>query len=168
MKAMAMVAHPDDCVIFAYSYIHNHPEYSWTVCYLTYTAESDRGKEFVEFWQKRNVATKFLGYADQWNHEQNCPGTIDDVSATRHIQQAILDQDLVLTHNAQGEYGHPHHVMINRATAQHPHRITFANFGQGNARYSVESGAYDLNEFPLHRDIVEQFHKHTHVNEYTV
>jgi dolichol-phosphate mannosyltransferase len=29
MKALCLVAHPDDCVIFAYSYIHHHPEYSW-------------------------------------------------------------------------------------------------------------------------------------------
>lgn len=168
MKAMAVVAHPDDCVIFAYSYIHNHPEYSWTVCYLTYTAEHERGAEFVAFWSRRNIATKFLGYPDQWNHQQNCPGAIDESAAAQDLQQIINDQDLILTHNAQGEYGHPHHILVNRATSSHPRRVTFANFGEGNTRYTVESGAYDFDEFPLHRDIVQQFHKDTHVNEYTV
>jgi LmbE family N-acetylglucosaminyl deacetylase len=39
MKALCLVAHPDDCVIFAYSYIYNHPEHNWTIGYLTYTAQ---------------------------------------------------------------------------------------------------------------------------------
>jgi len=42
MKALCLVAHPDDCVIFAYSYIYNHPEMSWTICYLTYTEQAER------------------------------------------------------------------------------------------------------------------------------
>lgn len=168
MKAMAVVAHPDDCVIFAYSYIHNHPEYQWTICYLTYNESDARAQEFNLFWQRRGIKTVFLGQPDIWNVEQDCPGEIDQAQALLDIQAAIADQDLVLTHNQQGEYGHPHHVFVNQATSIHPHRVTFANFGKGNAKYSIESGVYDLNEFPLHRDIVEQFHKDKHVNEYTV
>lgn len=166
MKAMAMVAHPDDCVIFAYSYIHNHLEYSWTVCYLTYNETDPRGQEFVEFWRRRNVAVKFLGHADVWNMEKNCPGDIDIDRAQQDIQQAIQDQDLILTHNAEGEYGHPHHVIVHHATAGHPRRILFARFGEGNLRYSIESGVYRLDEFPLHQEIVSKFHTDNHVNEY--
>jgi hypothetical protein len=55
MKAMAMVAHPDDCVIFAYSFMHHHKHLDWTVCYLTYTEQDARGREFAEFWQRRGA-----------------------------------------------------------------------------------------------------------------
>jgi LmbE family N-acetylglucosaminyl deacetylase len=167
MKAMAMVAHPDDCVIFAYSYIHHHPKYEWTVCYLTYTEQDPRGQEFADFWCRRNIAVKFLGHLDQWNFEKNCPGEINFAKAQQDIQQAIADQDLVLTHNSQGEYGHPHHVMVHLATADHPRRVLFANLGQGTVKYSIDANVYALDEFPLHRDIVSKFHVETHVNEYT-
>ena len=66
MKAMVMVAHPDDCVIFAYSFMHQYRQLDWTVCYLTYTESDARGHEFAEFWQRRGVATKFLGYVDDY------------------------------------------------------------------------------------------------------
>lgn len=161
-----MVAHPDDCVIFAYSYMHHHPEYSWTVCYLTYTKHDDRGQEFLEFWQRRSVAVKFLGHKDSWNHEKNCPGQIDSVQAQKDIGLAIADQDLILTHNQQGEYGHPHHIIVNQATANHPCRITFAGPGQGTVKYVLPPGSYSLDELPLHKDIIATFHQDTHVNEY--
>jgi LmbE family N-acetylglucosaminyl deacetylase len=167
MKAMAMVAHPDDCVIFAYSYMHNHPEYTWTVCYLTYTESDPRGQEFADFWRRRHIAVNFLGHADIWNVEENCPGNIEIDLATQDIQQAIADQDLVLTHNSQGEYGHPHHVIVHHATANHPRRILFAKFGEGTVKYSLDNNVYNLDEFPLHQDIVRQFHVNGHVNEYT-
>jgi LmbE family N-acetylglucosaminyl deacetylase len=168
MRAMAMVAHPDDCVIFAYSYIYNHPQYEWTVCYLTYTDLDNRGKEFREFWQRRNIKTKFLGFLDQWNSDQNCPGTIEFDPAKLAITQAITDQDLILTHGAEGEYGHPHHVLVHKATIDHSNRVLFAGPGQGHVKYSVESHAYSLEEIPLHRNIVEGFHKHNHTNEYII
>jgi LmbE family N-acetylglucosaminyl deacetylase len=166
MKAMTMVAHPDDCVIFAYSYMHHHPKYTWTVCYLTYTERDPRGQEFLEFRRRRNVAVRFLGHLDQWNIEKNCPGKIDFVKAQQDIQQAISDQDLVLTHNSQGEYGHPHHVLVHLATTAHPRRVVFANPGEGTVRYSLDDSAYTLDEFPLHRAIVSGFHANGHVNEY--
>lgn len=166
MKAIAMVAHPDDCVIFAYSYMHNHADYDWTVCYLTYSESHERGQEFAKFWRNRGVAVRFLGYPDEWNVVGNCPGDIDQESAVIDIQSAIADQDLVLTHNEHGDYGHVHHVLVNQATAGHPNRIFFAGTGTGTVKYSVDAGAYSLDELPLHRDIVVMFHQTTHTNEY--
>ena len=166
MKAMAMVAHPDDCVIFAMGYILNHPEYSWTVCYLTYRESDPRAKEVAQFWARREVAVKFLGYPDQWNFVDNCPGHIDKEPASGDIQYVIADQDLVLTHAENGDYGHPHHILVNQATEQHPRRVTFAAPGQGTVKYTVPADAYSLDELPLHRDVIAGFHLNKHVNEY--
>jgi LmbE family N-acetylglucosaminyl deacetylase len=166
MKAIAMVAHPDDCVIFAMGYILNHPEYSWTVCYLTYSKSHERGQEFMAFWNQRGIAVKFLGYPDEWNFVDNCPGHINEKPASRDIQAVIADQDLVLTHAENGDYGHPHHVLVNQATQQHPHRVTFAAPGTGTVKYTVPMDAYSLDELPLHRDVISGFHSTTHTNEY--
>lgn len=167
MKAMTVVAHPDDCVIFAYSYMHAHPQYTWTVCYLTYTLDHPRGKEVWNFWNKRNIAVKFLGFKDLWNQAQNCPGHIDAELAAKAVQFAIFDQDLILTHGADGEYGHPHHVLLHQCVKNHPNKIYFAGPGQGNCKYSIEPGVYNLDELPLHRNVIAEFHKIEHTNEYT-
>ena len=69
MKALCLVAHPDDCVIFAYSYIHNHSEHDWTIAYLTYTESEPRAAEMSAFWRQRGIDTIFLGFEDHW-HDQ--------------------------------------------------------------------------------------------------
>lgn len=167
MKAITMVAHPDDCVIFAYSYIHNHPEYEWTICYLTYAEWEDRAREFKEFWARRNIPTIFLGYHNDYRDIENKKISFDTVQAAREIGNIIADYDLVLTHDAEGDYGHLHHQFVNQATADHPHRVTFAGPGRGTVKYSVEPGTYSLDELPIHRDVVAVFHSETHTNEYT-
>jgi len=167
MKALAMVAHPDDCVIFAYSYIYNHPQHDWTICYLTYNETLPRGSEVMKFWQKRSIATIFLGFVDQWDTLQERPSLIELASATQAIKQVIDNYDLVLTHNENGEYGHPHHRLVHQATKSHDRIITFAGPGLGTCIYEVPKSAYDLEELPLHRDVIAQFHKYHHRNEYT-
>ena len=161
-----MVAHPDDCVIFAYSYMHNHPEHDWTICYLTYSEWDPRGQEFRQFWSRRNIPTIFLGYRDDYRDIENQKISFDHEQARREIGNIIKAYDLVLTHNQQGDYGHIHHRFVNEATQDHPHRITFAGPGQGTSKYSIEPGTYSLDELPLHRDIIAGFHVSQHNNEY--
>ena len=86
--------------------------------------------------------------------------------ARADIQSTIADYDLVLTHDAQGDYGHIHHVFVNRAVGDYPNLVTFAGPGQGTVKYTIEPGVYSLDEFPLHRDIVADFHPTIHTNEY--
>lgn len=168
MKAMAVVAHPDDCVIFAYSFIHAHPDLDWTICYLTYNAEDYRGKELKAFWDKRGIKTKFLGYVDDWHDIENKKISFDESLAWIDIQSAIKDQDIIVTHDEAGDYGHLHHVFVNRATADHPNRIMFAGIGKGNAKFTIPSGVYTLDELPQHGPIIAGFHSTEHANEYFI
>jgi hypothetical protein len=169
LKATVMVAHPDDCVIFAYSFMHQYSELDWTVCYLTYTESDARGREFAEFWQRRGVATKFLGYVDDYRDIETNKISFDTEAAAESIKQAIQDQDVVLTHDCRGDYGHLHHVFVNQTVCwNHNQVVCFAGPGQGNVKYSVDPGVYSLDELPLHRDVISTFHMHTHTNEYTV
>lgn len=168
MKALCIVAHPDDCVIFAYSYIYNHPELDWTVCYLTYTAESDRGQEFVRFWQSRNIESRFLGFLD--DHRDQDAQRLNfwyGVDAEAACWDVAKDFDLVLTHDAEGEYGHIHHRVVHQGVAAHPNLVTFAKPGHGTVSYTVPSNAYSLAELPLHANIIKNFHWDIHSNSYT-
>jgi hypothetical protein len=168
MKAIAVVAHPDDCVIFAYSFIDKYSDLDWTICYLTYDSESPRGDEFKRFWQKRKVNTVFLGHEDNWRDIENKTISFDTSQARHDIQNLIRDFDIVLTHNAEGEYGHLHHVFVHQCCAVHSNLVTFASYQNGTERHTVPAGSYRLDEFPYHRDIVETFHREHHTSEYQV
>jgi LmbE family N-acetylglucosaminyl deacetylase len=166
MKALCLVAHPDDCVIFAYSYIYNHPEHDWTIGYLTYTEKDPRGAEFKTFWDKRNIRTVFLGLEDHWHdNKQKQLTRWTEEQADSVCWHLARDFDLVLTHDENGDYGHIHHVVVHNAVKWHPHLITFAPPGQGTT-YILPQAAYSLDELPLHRDIVAGFHPAEHKNSY--
>lgn len=166
MKALCLVAHPDDCVIFAYSYIWHHPEHEWTIGYLTYTSQDPRGAEFQTFWAKRNIRTVFLGFEDHWHdNEQKQFTRWGAETAGTACWQLAKDFDLVLTHDESGDYGHIHHQLVHDSVAQHPYLITFARPGHGTP-YILPEHAYSLDELPLHRDIVTGFHLTVHQNSY--
>lgn len=167
MKALCLVAHPDDCVIFALSYIHNHPELDWTVAYLTYQAHEPRAIEFIEFWGRRNIPVRFLGFEDHWH--DNKYGQLTrwpEEAADRACWNLARDYDLVLTHDENGDYGHIHHVLVHQAVQWHPRLVTFAPPGQGTVTFTVPPGTYSLDELPLHSDIIKSFHPTQHQNSY--
>lgn len=168
MKALCLVAHPDDCVIFGYSYIWHHSEHEWTVAYLTYTEHHARGAEFQQFWNRRNIATVFLGFEDHWHdNEQKQYTRWTEESAQQACWRLAKDYDLVLTHDQRGDYGHIHHSLVYDAVKWHPQLVVFAPPGQGQ-EYHLPANAYSLDELPLHRDIIAGFHAQGHKNCYEV
>ncbi len=167
VKALCLVAHPDDCVIFAFSYIHNHPEMDWTVGYLTYSEQDPRGAELSAFWHRRNIRTVFLGFEDHWHdNEQKQFTRWTEESADSACWRLARDYDLVLTHDEQGDYGHIHHALVHRAVQWHPRLVTFAPPGQGTVTLSVPPGTYTIDELPLHGSVIQGFHNTQHQNSY--
>lgn len=166
MKALCLVAHPDDCVIFGYSYIHNHPEHDWTIGYLTYTDKDPRGAELKEFWARRNIPCVFLGFEDHWHdNEQKKFTRWSEVVAKDSCWNLASKYDLVLTHDENGDYGHIHHRLVYNAVTRHHNVITFARPGEGNT-YIIPTGAYSLDELPTHKNIIAGFHGPEHRNSY--
>lgn len=168
MKALCLVAHPDDCVIFGYSYIHGHPHFDWTIGYLTYTVTDPRGLEMKQFWQRRGIATVFLGFEDHWHdNEQHCFTRWQPQQAQQACATLARQFDLVLTHAADGDYGHIHHKLVRAAVASHANVIEFCPLGEGPT-YSVPRDQYSLDEIPLHAEVVQGFHRFVHRNSYRI
>lgn len=166
MKALCLVAHPDDCIIFAYSYIYHHPEHEWTIGYLTYTEKDPRGAEMAAFWQRRGIPCVFLGFEDHWHdNEQGFLTKWRGLDAELACQQLAKDYDLVLTHDENGDYGHIHHRLVHNAVCQHRNLVTFARPGEG-VTYTIPPGTYSLDELPLHSDVIKNFHLLEHRNSY--
>jgi hypothetical protein len=164
-----MVAHPDDCIIYALGFMQAYPRFEWTVAYLTYTSTDYRGKELSEFWQQRGINTVFFGYLDTYKDLLNNQISFDMDLAKKDIVDLVKNYDLVLTHDYQGDYGHPHHRFVNQVVVSaHDRVVCFAKTGSGNVKYCVDLDSYSLDEIPQHRDVVQGIHKDTHTNEYIV
>jgi LmbE family N-acetylglucosaminyl deacetylase len=152
-----MVAHPDDCVIFASPYILGHPEHAWTIGYLTHTECSPRGKELQEFWRQYDIDCVFLGFEDHWHDQEQQQFTRWDASvASEAVANLAKKFDLVLTHDADGDYGHIHHVLVHRAVAHQGKIVTFARPGTGNLRFPIDRASIDLEKLPQHRGLIEE------------
>ena len=75
----------------------------------------------------------------------------------RAIKKATEGYDLLLTHNFKGEYGHPHHLLINKAVEKI--KIPKVYFGDYpdyyNLLYKYDEDPFDINEFWLHQPVLK-------------
>lgn len=117
MKALMMVAHPDDCVIFGHLFYDKHRDLDWHICYLTYDRDHPRSLPYQDYWRGRGVGTTWLGFPDLWGSVKQGHLGFDRDAAIYAIRSQLEGYDLVLTHNSQGEYGHPHHLLIHEAVS---------------------------------------------------
>ena len=157
MRAVALVAHPDDCVIFAWPFIEAHPEFEWTIIYLTYTFFDPRAKEITAYWTKRGIPVGFLGMPDDWQYVKNEELGFDPLIAKRDIINSASKYDLILTHYKDGDYGHIHHKFVNQVSQliDKP-KVYFASTFNYNTEYTViDSVAVD--ELPLHSEVIVGF-----------
>ena len=158
MRAVALVAHPDDCVIFAWPFIEAYPEFEWTIIYLTYTFADPRAREVRAYWNKRGIEVSFLGMRDDWRYVKNNELGFDPQIAEKDIVNAASKYDLILTHNEDGDYGHVHHKFVNQIAKQiGKPKVYFASTFNYNAEYVVKESVA-VEELPLHREVIEQFH----------
>jgi LmbE family N-acetylglucosaminyl deacetylase len=159
VKAIAAVAHPDDCVIFAWPFIEAHPEFDWTIVYLTYYCTDPRGKEVREYWDKRRIKTHFLGFLDDYTDQQTQKLNFwYGMDAEVSLRLACWGADLILTHNEDGDYGHIHHKFVNNAVngLVNIPKVYFASTFNYNTKCVVNTPV-DTTELPLHKEVVEGF-----------
>lgn len=94
MNAVVLVAHPDDELIFAGALMASKP-WDWTVVVLT---------------GGRTHPGLSLGFGDEWRILHRT-----EYEAWKAAVAGLdLAPDLVVTHNAMGEYGHPHHMAVHQ------------------------------------------------------
>jgi LmbE family N-acetylglucosaminyl deacetylase len=153
MNAIALVAHPDDCVIFASAYMDAHPEYKWTIVYLTCWRLHKRGREMARYWKRRGVKTHFLGFKDH-GRDLGLNGlyTWDKNDAIRALRRATIGYELILTHGEQGEYGHPHHRVVHESTKAFGHKKVFFSIDNTDLMLPMNVG---MSELPRHRESIK-------------
>jgi len=157
LTALCVVAHPDDCVIFARPFIEQYSEFEWTILYLTYSSYDPRAMEMTSYWRQRNVSTVNLGFADDYRDMENNLVSFNAEQAQREIFNISSKYDLLLTHNPDGDYGHIHHTFVNNSVHPVPKpKVYFAKYEQSNMECCA-AGDINLTELPLHREVVSGF-----------
>lgn len=156
-NALCIVAHPDDCIIFARPFIYWFNNFDWAILYLTYNEQDDRAAEVKKFWENRNIKTKFLDHIDNYKDMESKKFSFDSDAAAEQIQNEAAKYDLLLTHNEDGEYGHIHHQYVHAcvATVDKP-KVYFSSYQKSNYVCKLTEDL-NLDEIPLHRDVVSQF-----------
>lgn len=111
MKAVIIVAHPDDETIWAGGLMLQHADWQWTVLSLCRGDDADRAPKFHRVCEHLGAAA-IISDLDDGNPPKNLDA---DAEIGGRIARLLPPGawDLCLTHGANGEYGHPRHREIN-------------------------------------------------------
>ncbi len=113
MKALIVMAHPDDSFIFGHNIRQATPHIEWHDLCATYGHRTARGKEFL-------AACKVLkSRGIQLALDDDYQGTLTEDTAllVENIYQQLHNgYNYLVTHNPNGEYGHRHHRELHKHT----------------------------------------------------
>jgi hypothetical protein len=157
-RALCLVAHPDDCLIFGYHYILGHREYRWSIAYLVSANDSKRVEEMRGYWLRHSIDVFSLDLPHDPPPADVTRGrcSIPYLQARDSVAATVCDYDLVLTHGEAGEYGHPHHRFLHRIMKDLG--LPFVAFDVGADPPLVFSVPRDDQEsLQLHRRAIQRF-----------
>ncbi len=124
MKRLLLVAHPDDEVLWFGGRVLSFPG-DWTIiCCSIPRSDPIRAYKFFDACQVLGAAGRLL------------PFTEPDINAEFTNLDAIdlSSYDEITTHNDVGEYGHRHHIALNRFVAERcPDKMVTDCYGKPNA-----------------------------------
>jgi LmbE family N-acetylglucosaminyl deacetylase len=111
MKAVVIVAHPDDETIWCGGLILQHPDWDWTIMSLCRADDPDRAPKFKKVCQIYGAEAIMTDLDDSSVLQPIDPRT--DIG--RRIVRSTEDTswDLCVTHGQNGEYGHLRHRQIH-------------------------------------------------------
>ena len=167
VRAGVFVAHPDDCVIFAWPIIRKYSKLSWSIVYLTYNDRDPRAQEIREFWSQYSIPTHFCGFEDDYRDIERQKISFSAADARIQLQDFAGMFDLIVTHNRDGDYGHIHHMFVHDCLESTPiPKIYFASTFNNN--HIIESDeSYDIRLLPLHREVITGF-RDRHIGRYFI
>jgi LmbE family N-acetylglucosaminyl deacetylase len=111
-SALVVVAHPDDETLWAAGQVMQWAEQGAAVqvlCCSTPKRDPERAVRFLRACGVLGAQGAVLGSVDRGAHQ----------ALAMPRPETLRGFDCVLTHNALGEYGHPHHVQVHEFVKRH-------------------------------------------------
>ncbi|HIH09114.1 MAG TPA: hypothetical protein HA254_00420 [Candidatus Diapherotrites archaeon] len=128
VKALVVVAHPDDETIWMGGRIMHEKGWEWTILSLCRKDDTDRKPKFFKACSELG-ARGFISDLDDEHPEQDLH-SLDEV--VKRVEPIVADKqfDFVFTHGPNGEYGHKRHIETHNAVKEMVEggEITCANF----------------------------------------
>ena len=111
MKALAIVAHPDDETIWMGNQILRNKKWKWTIFSLCRASDKDRRPKFLKVCKLYNAQPIITELEDERLLPLNISYIID------LIDKNLKDKEygIVYTHGENGEYGHIRHKEAHQA-----------------------------------------------------
>lgn len=148
-RAIVIVAHPDDEIIFMGGTIMKNPQIDWTVFSLCRASDKDRAPKFWRVCKKNNVKGIIADLEDK--------DKMSVVKSVPIIAKLISDKlknkkfDYIFTHGANGEYEHKRHIGVHLAVKKlidnkilKPEAVFYFNYKKINrhvgAPFTVKAG----------------------------
>ena len=112
MKAVLVVAHPDDESLWFGGMLVRYAEWDWTVvCSTVPRKDSERAElKFLSACDALGVKAELLGIEETGARDPLPPEEL--LYIHEFVQK--LKPDLVVTHGPVGEYGHLHHIQLSQ------------------------------------------------------
>lgn len=115
-RALVIVAHPDDETIWMGGTIARHRDVHWTIFVLCRKSDSDRMPKFMRVAAYYGARGIICDLEDE--------GIMSVKESIPEVQKIIRKElrekqwDVLFTHGANGEYGHPRHKGVHQAVAR--------------------------------------------------
>jgi len=146
-SAIVIVAHPDDETIWCGGFIMKHPEFNWTIFSLCRAGDKDRAPKFRRVCKYYNAKAIITDLEDD--------GQLTVKQTLPIIKKLILKKidgkkfDFVLTHGANGEYGHARHIGVQQTVKQlikskklAPKIVFYFNYHKNNKPLAKKNSDY--------------------------
>lgn len=130
-RVAVIVAHPDDETMWAGGLLARYGNKAHVLCCSTPKTDKIRAEKFYDACAVYGAQATVRAVTDEG------PGVPLDL---RHIN--LIEFDAIVTHNADGEYGHPHHKEVHRFCIKEAAKrklpvFTFGPHGAGHGAISI-------------------------------